>query len=280
MYVSDIKEEFPRSIEVDQHNHGGFPRVRLLRADAEKELISRIATHICDYGIGSLPISRQPPVVRRAVLTYIKVSDLADEQIAAVETSGPTGFWTESTKDSLLLLRGLLAGGVLAFCLTNKRWRVNYGPDPGRDPPTRLCVPYRAKDNPSLRSEFSHPDVVLVLTSLNYYYSGLSDEDLLLALHHLVKSDQADIEYQEWVRDAPALDNAYRQLVGVNLENQQHCSDSIFLALRFSKPAIDYFLARLVFPKELREFPDKLSASGWDIGEVKAKTNCRIQWYQ
>ncbi|KAH7413550.1 hypothetical protein DE146DRAFT_761789 [Phaeosphaeria sp. MPI-PUGE-AT-0046c] len=33
---------------------------------------------------------------------------------------------------------------------------------------------------------------------------------------------------------------------------------------------INYFLAHVVFPKEMKEFPHKLSASGWDIGQVKS----------
>lgn len=242
----------------------------MLRHDAEKALFERIAAHICDNGIDSLPISRQLQQVREAVLNYAVKPDLTADEIAAVENDGPTSFWTESTRTPLLLLRGLLAGGVLAFCLGQKRWRVNYGPDLSRDPPTRLCVPYRAKDNPSLRSEFSHPDVVILLTSLNYYYAGLDDDDLFLAFNHLAKSDQADTEYQAWVNDASMLPHSYRQLVGVNLEDRHHCTDCIFPALRFSKAAIDYFLARIVFPKEMKEFPDKLSASGWDIGEIKA----------
>lgn len=32
---------------------------------------------------------------------------------------------------------------------------------------------------------------------------------------------------------------------------------------------IDYFLATVVFPKHMREFPKKLSASGWDLASVK-----------
>jgi len=28
------------------------------------------------------------------------------------------------------------------------------------------------------RSEFSHPDIVIVLTSLSYYYGGLDNDDL------------------------------------------------------------------------------------------------------
>lgn len=55
----------------------------------------------------------------------------------------------------------------------------NYGTDDSRKPSTKLCVPYRVKDNPALRSEFSHPDVVIVLTCLNNYYSGLSDDELV-----------------------------------------------------------------------------------------------------
>lgn len=181
------------------------------------------------------------------------------------------GFWTDTTKASLLLLRGLLARGVLVFCFGEKRWRVNCWPGPDRNPPTKLCVPYRAKDNPSLRSELSHPDVVIILTSLNYYYSGLSNDDLFLAFEDLQKADQADIEYQTWISDSPNLPHAYRQIMGVNLEDRHHCVSEIFPALRFSKAVVDYFLGHIAFPREIRAFPQKLSASGWDIEELKSR---------
>ena len=57
---------------------------------------------------------------------------------------------------------------------STKRWRVNYGLDTTRTPSTALAVPYRSKDSPSPRSEFSHSDVVLILTLLSQYYGGLS----------------------------------------------------------------------------------------------------------
>jgi hypothetical protein len=44
-----------------------------------------------------------------------------------------------------------------------------------------------------------------------------------------------------------------------------------FPHLRFSKGAIDYYLSFLVFPKAMREFPEKLSVSSWDIGAIKDK---------
>ncbi|KAJ5556707.1 hypothetical protein N7494_000622 [Penicillium frequentans] len=237
-YARLVQVEHPHSIEVNENQNGGFPRIRLLDDDGE-----------------------------RALLEHIQKSQLMKPMPWNVMTQEVSG--GDSTSSSLLLLRGLLAGGVLAFCLGRKRWRVNYGPHVNRDPPTRLCVPYRAKDSPSLRSEFSHPDVVILLTCLNYYYSGLTNDDLFLSFDHLAKSDQADAEYQAWVDGAPKLQPAYHQLVGVNLDDRPHCVSQVFPALRFSKAAIDYFLSHVVFPREMREFPHKLSASGWDIGEIK-----------
>jgi hypothetical protein len=268
-YAPDVKEKYPQSIEIDEQCPGSFPRTRLLDKDAALGLIRKVSEHICDHGIDSLPVSRQSRSIRRAVRSYVTCPDLSVLEAMAVEDCNTTGFWTPSTKEPLLLLRGLLAGGVLAFCFSQKRWRVNYGPDQNRRPSTKLSVPYRAKDSPAPRSEFSHPEVVVLLTCLSHYYAGLSDNDLVLAFDHLVKSDQADTEYKRWVDDAPMLPRLYRHLVGINLQDQHHCVENIFPSLRFSKSAIDYFLAHIVFPKEMREFPHKLSASGWDLGEIK-----------
>ncbi|KAL4944048.1 hypothetical protein BDV06DRAFT_220625 [Aspergillus oleicola] len=270
-YALAVKELYPQSIEVEEQSPGSFPRIRLLREEAALKLFEMIADHVCSNGIDSLPISRQPEAMRTAIRAYILDLDVSPSNIAMVEGVNDSGFWTASTKDLLLLLRGLLAGGVLGSCLSQKRWRVNYGPHEARSPPTKLSVPYRAKDNPAPRSEFSHPDVVVVLSCLSYYYGGLSDDELFAALQHLVQSDQKDIEYQRWVDDAPDLPHVCRQLGGINLQDRHHCLQRVFPYLRMSKAAVDYFLAHLVFPKEMKEFPSKLSASGWDIGEVKAQ---------
>lgn len=264
-----IKAELPQSIEVETVHAGGFPRIRLLREDAGEKLLSCLLEIICDCGLDGFPISRQPEEIRKSVFNYLLHPKPATADIDVVENEGPTGFWSDLTKSPLLLLRGLFAGGILVFCLGQKRWRVNYGPDTNRRPPTRLAVPYRAKDNPAPRAEFSHPDVVIVLTTLSYYYAGLSNDDLFLAFDHLLKSDQAHVEYQMWVADAPHLPRSYRQLDGINLEDERHCVQHVFPGLRSSKSVIDYFLSNIVFPKEMKEFPQKLAASGWDLGEIK-----------
>ncbi|KAH6982286.1 hypothetical protein BKA56DRAFT_550226 [Ilyonectria sp. MPI-CAGE-AT-0026] len=265
-FAKETKNKFPESVDLDERYSERFPRIRVLRPDAEGLLLSCLASHICDKGITGLPLARQPLSTREAVRRYILEPVPSPEDIAAVEDSS---FWAETTVHNILLLRGLLAGGILAFVFGLKRWRVNYGTDTKREKKTRLAVPFRAKDSPTPRSEFSHPDVVIVLTCLSYYYSGLEDEDLFGALNLLTRSDNADLEYQSWVVTAPSLPLAFKQLNGINLRDRVQCTSEVFQHLRYSKGAIDYFLSHMVFAKELKEFPHKLTASGWDLGKVK-----------
>ncbi|KAK5126609.1 hypothetical protein LTR85_009543 [Meristemomyces frigidus] len=262
-------QELPGSLELTHCLHGRFPRTRFLKAEAGDHLLGRIALHICNTGLHGFPIARQPQAVRDAVLTYITKLDLTPQETELVENSGAGSFWTESTKGVLLLLRGLFAAGVLSFAFGQKRWRVNYGLDPSRHPPTKLAVTYRAKDNPSPRSEFSHPDVIIMLATLSYYYGGLDEEDLATAFDHLSKSDQADISYHSWTLDAQDLPAAFARLEGINLRDKHQFTSELLPCFRYGKATIDYFLANIVFPKEMKEFPHKLSASGWDIGKNK-----------
>jgi hypothetical protein len=259
-----VAEALPYSIELHPGDDGTFPRVRLLRADATKLLVLQVAAEIRDNGLGGFQMSRQSEKMRKAVYDYITVLDLDEEIVQFVENGE---FWG-SSKTAIIFLRGILAGGVLAFVLGKKRWRVNYGLAK-RTPPTKLAVPYRAKDSPSLRSEFSHPDVVITLTSLCYYYEGLDDEDMFNTFAHLMNSDQADTEYQVWLRHAPEMPQAFRQLQGVNLKDRLQCIDQVFTYLRFARTAIDYFLCHIIFPKEMKQYPHMLSASGWNIGKKK-----------
>ncbi|KAI5927230.1 hypothetical protein F4810DRAFT_649849 [Camillea tinctor] len=264
--VDEVREEFPESIDVTSRIQGQFPRIRLLRKDAEECLLALVADKIFQFGLRGFPINRQAEEVRASIRKYVLSKDLSATDVKDIDQSG---FFTESFKEFLLLLRGLLAEGVLGFALREKRWRVNYGLDLDRKPETKLAVPYRAKDNPTARSEFSHPDAVIVLTCLSYYYGGLSNEDLFMAFDHLRRMDNAPVEYQVWVQDAPNLPGPFRNLGGVTTKDQQQLTGEIFPHLCKSKSTIDYFLSHIVFSREMKEFPQKLSASGWDIGRVK-----------
>jgi hypothetical protein len=104
---------------------------------------------------------------------------------------------------------------------------------------------------------------------LSHYYGGLCDADLFTAFEQILKFDQSESEYQYWVRDAPTLPAAFRTLAGVNPKDRLQCIQKVFPHLRRAQAVVDFFLSRVVFPKEMKEFPHKLSASGWDLGQIK-----------
>ncbi|KAI0409107.1 hypothetical protein F4802DRAFT_615626 [Xylaria palmicola] len=267
--AAEVQHRFPSSIEIHSQSSSGFPRIRVLRTDAQSRIITRIGEEICEKGLAGFPIVRQQKSYRQAVFSYITELRPSSDVTKMVEDSNPTGFWTKS-HNTLLLLRGLLAGGILSYCFRQKRWRVNYGLDSSRKPPTKLALPFRAKDSPTPRSEFSHPEIIIILTQLSYYYGGLSNEELVSTFVHLINSDQADQEFQGWVKGTSELPSEFRQLNGINLADRSTCEEEIFPHFRVSSSAINYFLSHIVFPREMKEFPSKLSASGWDIGKVKA----------
>lgn len=234
-HASSVQQKLPSSIDIRNPGRkaGVFPRIRLLKDDAKGLLLEKVIGDICKMGLPGFPISRQAPATREAIMRYITEPLVSASDITTVER-GP--FWINSTIKYLLLLRGLFAGGVLAFVFERKRWRVNYGLDSTRQPPTKLAVPYRAKDSPSPRSEFSHPDIVILLTCISYYYGGLNNEDISEAFEHLLGSEQADTEYQAWVQDADNLSPAFNSLIGINLKDRTQCSRDVFPSCKFQIP--------------------------------------------
>ncbi|USP74172.1 hypothetical protein yc1106_01446 [Curvularia clavata] len=261
--AAQVKKEFPDAVDIQDSSHGKYPRIRFLTSESADRVLHMLAKHVVHQGIG-IPSRSQSPALQNAIVRYITEADLEVGDIQSIEHSK---FWTETTRSPLLLLRGLFGNGVLRFVFSNKRYRVNFGLDHSR---TALAVPYRSKDSPSPRSEFSHPDVVIILTLLSYYYQGLTDNELFDTFAHVLKSDQSVIHYDEFVRTAsPSLPKAFHQLSGISIRDRHQCIMEVFPSLRYSKNAIDYYLSNLVFPKQLKQFPQKLSASGWDLAITK-----------
>ena len=262
-FAQSVLQLFPHGVELGSACLGSFSRIRILQSSAANKLLEMIAREVCEAGVPGVPVWNLPEHVRAVLFRFL--IDINMEE-ADTEPLQHRVFSVDSTRRSLLLLRGLIAGGVLIFALQQKRWRVNYGLDLSR---TMLAVPYRAKDNPATRAEFSHPDATIVLTCLSYYYGGLSDEQLYTAFEKLFLSDHAQDEYEYWVQDAPELPSSFRQLTGINLSDPTQCSQIVFPHLHFAKGAVDFYMSHIVFPKEMKEFPHKLSSSGWDIARTK-----------
>lgn len=254
---------FPGGLEVVTTKAGAFPRVRIIHMKAGDALIHTVAQQVCENGIPGVPLWRLPHSARKALLKFLVNSTWSS---FATDSFQNLVSGSKALESALLLLKGLFGKGVLRFCLEQKRWRVQYGLHPTR---TKLAVPYHAKDSPASRAEFSHPDATIVLTCLSYYYGGLTDEQILTSFEALLQSDHASEEYAHWVQDAPQLPLAFRQLTGVNLGNLQQCRRDIFPRLRFAMRIINYYMSNIVFPAEMKEFPEKLSSSGWDIAREK-----------
>ena len=262
-FAQPILRIFPQGLELQTGCPGSFPRVRVLQHAAADKLLDMVAREVCERGLPGMPVWSLPQHVRTVLYRFVTDHDMSEADSKPLQRYllGAESMWRSS-----LLLRGLIGGGVLAFALGQKRWRVSYGLDLSR---TMLAVPYRAKDSPATRAEFSHPDATIVLTCLSYYHGGLSNDQLQTAFKKLLLSDHAQEEFERWVQDAPGLPLRFHQLTSINLSDVMQCSQKVFPSLRFAKGAIDFYLSRLVFPREMKEFPHKLSSSGWDIARVK-----------
>ena len=259
-----LRELFPFGVEYEPGPPGSFPYLRILQADAGEKLISWVAEDVIDGHLPNISFGRLHlhSGLRNAIRSFISCEDvpLAKAQLVK-EYFGP--MWS-----GLLLLRGLLANGILLFAFRERRWRVDYGLSPTR---TMLAVPYRAKDVPAQRAEFGHPDVAIVLTCLSYYYAGLSEEQLRLSFRILFKQHDPSFDYDLWIRACPTIPESLRTLSAVNIESVGQWNNSLFPLFSRNQATIDLYLSNVVFPREAKEFPSKLSSSGWDLAEKKER---------
>ena len=258
-HASTLQKENSSQVEVGYRAASSFPTIRLLSETVSQEMVARIAHDVVNSQLPGLNFYNLQPGVKNVVLRFIENHQVTDKDCQElVDTLGQR----ESLVQKVLLVRGLLAYKILSSVLRSKRWSVNYGLHPTR---CLTAVPYRAKGVPAPSAEFGHPDVAVALTCLSYYYAGLSDPQIRKALELLQKSDDPSHEYSLWIKRCSELPNHLRSWHAVNLEDDQQCYGKLFPALRYSKKVADFFMSHVVFPKEGKEFDEKLSTSGWDI---------------
>ncbi|KAI0319197.1 hypothetical protein OF83DRAFT_1055392 [Amylostereum chailletii] len=263
-HARSLRGQFPDDLIVENDGPGQFPLIRIVGADVEGVLIHRVADDILGDKLPVLSLTLLSDAVRSQARELITGQPIEREALRDVQQACAGGLWS-----SLILLRGLLSRGtgILPYVLKHRRWRVEYGLDPRR---SLLAVPYRAKDTPSLKAEFGHPDVAICLTCLSYYYGGLTKAQVLTCFDLLLKMDNPALEYDSWVRIASDnIPNVLLQLSGVNTEDSDQVTR--FLVPIFSRryTVINFYLSQVVFPKQAKEFPHKLTTSGWDLVERK-----------
>ncbi|KAK6346851.1 hypothetical protein TWF696_006957 [Orbilia brochopaga] len=267
--LQDIAKEFattrPDALEIGATDGSRFPLIRIIDKRYGKKMLSEMARRICQKGATRVPSIASKlkfliAEMRARALRFITSKDITLEEQHTLLTS------CEHLKTQLLVLRGLIAEGVLLFVLRDKRYRVDFGLDTTR---SRLAVPYRAKDRPALKAEFGHPEVVLTLTCLTYYYGGLTNSNLRDCFDLLMKSDDPELTYQTWTKRSTKVPETLKSLRGLNLLDEDQLQKDIFPFFRYNKDVIDFYLSQLIFPREAKGFPYKLSTSGWDVAERK-----------
>ncbi|GMF56711.1 unnamed protein product [Phytophthora fragariaefolia] len=170
----------------------------------------------------------------------------------------------------LLALRGLVAFGVFEHCL-EKRYRVNFGlPAPGTRA-KKIAIPFRAADVPSERSEFSHPDVCIVLTLLGYYHGGLASDEIRSAFRVLLRLDISEQhqQYDRWYTSVKSgLDAEERKTLcdvrHISLADAQQF-EMLCRVYKFCMEAINFYLNSCVFPKDTQQYPQRLSRTAWNL---------------
>ncbi|KAG8964182.1 hypothetical protein FRC03_002126 [Tulasnella sp. 419] len=260
-HIRKVSLGFPGGVEVHNDHSGGYPHIRILQDEAANELVQLIARDVEEGALEQFSFELFPATQRAVARSYITNTDITAQDAQMIEEyCTKSGVW-----NALLILRGLLARGLLVFVLKERRWRVDYGLDPPR---SMLAVPYRAKDVPSLRAEFSHPDVAILLTCLSYYRQGLTHKQLEECFGLLFKDNDPMHIYTGWVLLSQAVPDRLKHLDGINTHDTDQLME-LHRIFRHNQAVIDFFLSHVVFPRHAKEFPQKISASGWDLAEEK-----------
>ncbi|KAG8927461.1 hypothetical protein FRC02_008200 [Tulasnella sp. 418] len=262
-HAAVVKQRFQDGIEIHENRFspGSYPFIRILHNEAGRDLVQLIVTDISHGVLEQCSFSLFPSELQPLILPFITQVNPTSEQIHLMEKyCKSSGFW-----NIVLILRGLFAHGLLVFVLKERRWRVDYGPDLSR---SLLAVPYRAKDVPSLRAEFSHPDVVISLTCLSYYWQGLSEKQSEECFTELLKKGDPKLLYEKWILQSQSIPDTLKHIDGIVIHDPVQ-RVQLHRYLHRNQAMIDFFLSQLVFPRGISEFPKTIAASGWDLAEKK-----------
>ncbi|KAG1873801.1 hypothetical protein F4604DRAFT_1765091 [Suillus subluteus] len=259
-----VHQEFPLGVEFQSDATATFP-LRVLDVRAGERLVGLVCDDILAGNLPNFAFGHVPRHMIDSIREYLTLSIIDPQLLRNVRNyCAGSSLW-----NGLLLIRGLLAHGILIYTMKDRRWRVDYGLDPRR---TMLAVPYRAKDVPSSRAEFGHPDIAVALTCLSYYYKGLTEKQVALCFRQLLKQDNPALEYETWIKglSSDSLPDNLQRLSGINMKSTEQFTNCLVPLFRCNKAVVDFFLAQFVLPKEAKEFPHKLSCSAWDLAERKS----------
>ena len=174
-------------------------------------------------------------------------------------------------KNKILLLRGYFAFNLL-YHVFNKSYKVDYGVN-FKTQRLLQAVPYRAKDVPAERAQFSHSDVYILLTILNYYYEGIRIDQFKKLLLALDKKHDKNQIYEEWTKEINKkinFPNSLKDYCSINLSDTNQINKLFGYFCSFP-PVINFWMNNFLFPIEAKEFDEQLGTSAWDLCDAKHK---------
>lgn len=261
-HLDDIQARFPHGLEIARLQAvDGFPMAHFLTQDAEDELHRLLIEDVCNGRTPFLRPSRPDDVkttLRDSIRKFLEGhSDKVGAQDDVIPKEG-LGIFDDrdSAPKILLLVRGLLMSRILLICL-KKRWSVQYGIHPNREP---LAVPFEAKGVPSEQAEFGHPEVSIILTILSFYFAGLTKLNFHQCLKRVLESDDPAAEYDRFTHNCNTLPDRLRYYYVINIDDKGQVEE-LYSHLRIDRNVLNYYLNNFVFPSHAKQFARKLSSS-------------------
>ncbi|KAJ3402894.1 hypothetical protein HDU80_004635 [Chytriomyces hyalinus] len=169
----------------------------------------------------------------------------------------------------VLMLRGLLAFGLLEHCLS-LRHAVDYGLDTRRK--KRMAVPFTAVSVPSERAEFSHPDIAILLTSLSFFHVGLTNDQVEAAISFLLTLAKGSQEYYytqwfECLQQSELTEDEADSISKVEKIDLTNSSKVELLCRTYSKSTkvISFWLEKCVYPTDTQHYSKRIGSSAWNL---------------
>ncbi|KAK8031633.1 hypothetical protein PG990_001367 [Apiospora arundinis] len=138
-----------------------------------------------------------------------------------------------------------------------------------------IAVPFEAKGVPHPQAEFGHPDAAIILTCLSYYYTGVTEAQMMQGLQLVLSADDPVAEFDRWAGGCHELPQTLQTVSNINLEDQKQMKH-LRQCVRLNRSVLNFFMNKLVFPIHAKQFSVKLQASGWDIPQFSPVDGCKV----
>lgn len=139
-HIYRFGQTYTEGFDYQAKPQGQFPTIRILpysNNEVEHELVRALANDVVAGHIQNLNCTRLSLPVRKGILQLLTNKELPFAEYESLKSACDPTLWR-----GLLLVRGLLASGILVFALKERHYRVDYGLDLSR---SLLAVPFRAK---------------------------------------------------------------------------------------------------------------------------------------